>query len=167
MITKEIRDKVTDYLKWETMNIYTNMALSEHLERKGLKNSARYIKAINQSRLFIISKLLRNLEMPEDDIGTLIKLREELKNEKAKYFNEIEALAEKSNLPGCKQTIYFSKNVLEKENEQLEEIIRNAKLNQDSSFENIYVCPLCGLVILENLERCPLCGANKAIFREF
>ncbi len=167
MVSEEIKDRVTDYLKWEAMNIYKNMALSEHLERKGLKNAARYIKAINQSRLFIISKLMRNLEMPENDLDTLIRLREGLKNEKNSYLTEIENLAEKANLPGCKQTIYFSKMVLEKEYEELEKIINNTKNGEDTSFEGIYVCPLCGLVIIQNVERCPLCGANKAIFREF
>jgi len=167
MITKEIKESVTRYLKWEAMNIFKNMALSEHLERKGLKNSARYIKAINQSRLYIISKLLRNLEIPENDIETLISLRDELKNEKITYFTEIEELAEKANLPGCKQTMYFGKKVLENEHEQLEKVINNTKNGVDINFESIYVCPLCGLVILQDISRCPLCGANKAIFREF
>lgn len=155
------------YLKWESANFFMLNAISEKLERRGLKNSSKYLKAIMLSRQLIIGRFYRNLQLPENEIDALYEIKNSLKKEKKELLESIEEEADKKNLAGCIQTISFSKIISEKEYDELEKIINNVSENKDIIANKISVCPLCGLVMLEEYDRCPVCGANNATFRIF
>ncbi|MCX7770937.1 MAG: hypothetical protein N2202_07635 [Proteobacteria bacterium] len=162
----ELKTYFQEYLVNESKAIFDLLSVSEQLEREGLKNIARYIRALSYSRQAIISRFYRNLKLIDDPVRILEELKE-LETHKIEKLENIELEAERQNNQGCLQTIYFVRESLKIEQIERNRVIEQLKKGIDVAYKQIVVCPLCSLVIVDEVERCPLCGANKAIFKAF
>lgn len=156
-----------DYLINESKFVFNLQYLSELMERKGLKNISRYLKAISYSRQALMMRLYRNLKILNENQEFLTPFIKDYFVKEEFLRNQIDEQCKKENIVGCTQTMYFSKETISKQKNEIEKIVNFIQNNQDKIYNTISVCPLCGLVITEELERCPVCGANKAIFRTF
>lgn len=166
-LSLELKTFVDDFIFNEAKFIFNLLSISEIVERKGLKNISRYIKATAYSRQTIIAKLFRSLKIPGDDVSVFKILLDDYLKQSSGHISNIEDYAKKYNLAGCSQTMYFAKETIQRERQELSKIFDCIQNMIDIIYKQIVVCPLCGLVITEDADRCPLCGANKAIFRNF
>ena len=158
-----IEELVFNFSKFIIMLHY----LSERFERAGLKNISRFMKAVAYSRQTLIMKLYRNLKLNEDSFDVIKANFDSYYRENNKIVESIKEFANKENLPGLNQTMYFAQETSKNEQLELDKIFSFAQNMKDTVYKQIVVCPLCGLVITDEVERCPLCGANKAIFKAF
>lgn len=166
-LSLELKAVLDEFVVNEAKFIFNLLSISEIVERKGLKNISRYIKATAYSRQTIITKLFRSLKIPEEAVSVFKILLDDYLKQISGHINNIEDYAKKFNLAGCSQTMYFAKETIQREQEELNKIFDCIQNMRDIIYKQIVVCPLCGLVITEDLDKCPLCGANKAIFRTF
>lgn len=151
----------------ESKAIFNLLSISEKLERDGLKSISRYIKATAYSKQTIIIRFYRNLKISGDDVNAIKENYESYMEESKEHLKKIDFIAKEHDHAGCSQTVFFATEIRKHEKTELEKVFNSMTAKRDIIYANIYVCPLCGLVITDDKERCPLCGANKAIFKSF
>lgn len=166
-LNTKLKFYVDNFITIVSKSIIHILYLSESFERKGLKNVSRFMKAVAFSKQTLIMKLLRSLKFYDETPESLKAIFDDYYNETNGYIQQIVEISQKENLAGCVQTMYFHQQTSVKQDQELEKIFSLIQSTRDAIYQQIFVCPLCGLVMTEDVERCPLCGANKAIFRAF
>jgi len=152
----------------ESMAHMKYLIFAEEAERAGKPNIARMFRAIAHAEFVHAKNHAKNLGYIGDTLKNLNAGLDGETFEIEEMYPSYNAIAKLQDEKGAMQSIHYAESAEKIHQTMYKDAIKAVEEGNDTSDENIYVCPVCGYThIGEPPEKCPVCGVSSDKFEKF